>query len=585
MDDRDPQRTVLESRSYASLEQLRSKYGRTGGIAPGSTRASEFLSGGLQHPQIQTTTYVERISDEELNLVPEMDPEGMVTMSTKMVEMVTKDAGNGKWQQLATYVNSLSDQERTYLMAMADKRVREEDDEETPPSQRAKRMEYPAIAYKSSGDPSLDIPDFVGQSRAGGAAGVPQNLGDTSRASMPNQSKNASLPHNTSFPQSSPEASTIPRRTQGPENTFTQPLAQPFIPNPFYDIPANQYQPQFIPTAAIPKSKKNRKNPEPKLKRHIKMMRGQDPWDPVESLRRLPVVGLDFGSLFDMAPEARIAVGKALQMEKPLEARAQKQKEQTKQNTPDAPVNSVGMEQRITTDREGGTVPSNEKGVLQEPTCHIMNFHIIGEIWGKGYRNGRAYEVGQVLIDGGAVVNLMPEGVANRLGLELRANDDIVIRTATDETRPIHQCINFDLDIAGVVAYIRAYVIDIPQLYSLLLGRRWLYQVWAFGNYAAHSYTIYDSTESPHKVYPIGSGKRTFLLEIMLNPYKQLPHTDLTDIEKEEIHLRTGKIEAIINRIVSEAELQSRSWGLEEDSELEGESSDEEEEEKQGKDE
>ncbi|KAF8416120.1 hypothetical protein BGX38DRAFT_1281041 [Terfezia claveryi] len=495
-------------------EQLRSKYGRTGGIAPGSTRASEFLPGGLQHPQIQTTTYVERISDEELNLVPETDPEGMVTMSTKMVEIVMKDAGNGKWQQMAAYVNGLSDQERTYLMAMADKWVREEDDEETPPSQRAKRMEHSAMAYKSSGDPSLDVPDFVGQSRAGGAAGVPQNLGDTSRASMPNQSKNASLPHNTSFPQSSPEASTIPRRTQGPENTFTQPLAQPFIPNPFYDILANQYQPQFIPTAAIPKSKKNRKNPEPKLKRHIKMMRGQDPWDPVESLRRLPVVGLDFGSLFDMVPEARIAMGKALQMEKPLEARAQKQKEQTKQNTPDALVNSVGMEQRITTDREGGTVPSNEKGVLQEPTCHIMNFHTIGEIWGKGYGNG--------------------------LGLELRANDDIVIRTATDETRPIHQCTNFDLDIAGVVAYIRAYVIDIPQSYSLLLGRRWLYQ---------------------------------------------LPHTDLTDIEKEEIHLGTGKMDAIINRIVSEAELQSRSWGLEEDSELEGESSDEEEEEKQGKDE
>jgi len=103
-------------------------------------------------------------------------------------------------------------------------------------------------------------------------------------------------------------------------------------------------------------------------------------------------------------------------------------------------------------------------------------------------------------------VNLMPEGVARRLGLELEDNDNIVIRTATDETRPIHQCTTFDLDIAGVMVSIKVYVVDIPQSYSLLLGQHWLYQVRAFGDYSTHAYTIYDTKGLFHDVQPIDRG-------------------------------------------------------------------------------
>ena len=62
---------------------------------------------------------------------------------------------------------------------------------------------------------------------------------------------------------------------------------------------------------------KPRKKPtqEPKTKYHIKMMKDAKLWDPVDSLRCLLVVRLDFGSLFDWAPGIRIAIAKALQME------------------------------------------------------------------------------------------------------------------------------------------------------------------------------------------------------------------------------------------------------------------------------
>ncbi|RPB21111.1 hypothetical protein L211DRAFT_851840 [Terfezia boudieri ATCC MYA-4762] len=98
------------------------------------------------------------------------------------------------------------------------------------------------------------------------------------------------------------------------------PQGRPFIPDPYYAVPVQQYQPQyppvFIPTAIQPKSRKTRQPGEPKPRRHIKMMKKGTEWDPVESLRSLPVMGLDYGNLFDWSPGIRIAIGKALQMEK-----------------------------------------------------------------------------------------------------------------------------------------------------------------------------------------------------------------------------------------------------------------------------
>ena len=65
---------------------------------------------------------------------------------------------------------------------------------------------------------------------------------------------------------------------------------------------------------------------------------------------------------------------------------------------------------------------------------------------------GTGYRIGKILIDSGAVVNLMPERVAKRLGLILQENDDIVIRTAINEICSIRYCAYFYIDIADAVA-------------------------------------------------------------------------------------------------------------------------------------
>ena len=59
-----------------------------------------------------------------------------------------------------------------------------------------------------------------------------------------------------------------------------QPRWQPFIADPFFERPENQYQPQFRPSAITPKTRK-KPNHEPKPKRHIKMMREARLWERV----------------------------------------------------------------------------------------------------------------------------------------------------------------------------------------------------------------------------------------------------------------------------------------------------------------
>ncbi|KAF8446511.1 hypothetical protein BGX38DRAFT_1271106 [Terfezia claveryi] len=183
-----------------------------------------------------------------------------------------------------------------------------------------------------------------------------------------------------------------------------------------------------------------------------------------------------------------------------------------------------------------------------------------GLVWPQGWNTQTAYRIGKVLIDGSAVVNLMPEHIAKCLGLGMIENDDIVIRTATNEIRAIKHCTRFDIEIAGVVTNIRAYVIDIPQSYLLLLGRRWLYQVRVFGDYLGHTYTIYDTEGRPHEVLAARGSKLVKHPEVMLNPNKQSSQSDLTEREKEEIMLGQDKMQAIITRIVKDTNKQSDEW-------------------------
>ncbi|RPB26152.1 hypothetical protein L211DRAFT_847317 [Terfezia boudieri ATCC MYA-4762] len=283
----------------------------------------------------------------------------------------------------------------------------------------------------------------------------------------------------------------------------------------------------------------------------------------------LPVTRLDYGNLFDWVLGIRIAVGKALQMEKRDEKSKGKKRPEVVATlvVQGAESRAEGMAEReldnwkLSMGREliwRSQIEGGDYGILKKPTIRIMNFHTEGMVWPHGWKRDSAYRIGRILIDGRAVVNLMPVGMARRLGLQLKNNDDILIRMATNEIRAIEHCTQFDIEIAGVVAGIRAYVIDIPQSYALLLGRRWLYHVRAFGNYAGSTYIIYDAEGRPHEVMASKDSRLNHYPEILLNPNRKTRQLELTAREEAEITLDYDKMQAIISRVVEDTKEQDQ---------------------------
>lgn len=474
---------------------------RTDGLIPPAIQPAPAAA-----RKVQPVSMVEHLSDEDLGLVG-TDPKGDMLMSAHMVEVVQNTRPQSKGIRLSEHWKNLSQDNREYLIAMVEKRNIEE-------------TSHPEVAPTSKPRLNPRLNPGIGNRPRG------TNQQDEDIVMSDDQDSD----------------------TQ--ENS--DPRAQPFIPDPFYNDPANQHQPQFMPSASLPKKRKTKTPKVPKAKYHIKMMKGVPIWDPVDSLRKLPVVGLDYGNLFDLAPSVRIAVGKAFQMDKPalpLPARGGKP-------AASMPVRALDVEPKFSAKISR---PNNklQGGVLAEPQGPVYNFHAVGKVWSGGYANGIPYEIGKILIDGGAVVNLMPQRVAKRLGLKLYVNDDIVIRTATDEVRPIHQCTYFNIEIGQVPASVKVYVIDIPQSYSLLLGRRWLYQVRAIGDYENQKYTIYDSLGTPRVISPSAEPNRVDKTpEVILNPDKKMPVTELTEREQEELSLGSKRMNAIINRLVVDAKAQ-----------------------------
>ena len=350
----------------------------------------------------------------------------------------------------------------------------------------------------------------------------------------------------------------IPSKEQRPMTDDIPPVqeGQPFVPDPYFADPA--LYSRFVPTATVPKTRKKRSPPKPK--RHIKMMQGLNEWNPVEMLRNIQVTGLDLPNLMNISPTVRMAIAKALQLEP----------DATKRKKPRAKGPSgrvVDLLEELDTYAVSGVRDQLKgviHGVLPEPKIKFFNFHTDGEIItypSQGRERKKCY-LDKILIDGGAVVNSMPEEVAKKLGLSLTDNNDILIRTATNEVRSVKYCTTCDVCIAGVTATITVYVLDIPQSYSLLLGRRWLYQVRAIGDYAAHSYTIYDASREPHQMSStvrVGSKRGP---DVMVNPeVKPRPGGDLglTEQEKEEIEGQE-RMQALIDKLTKEAHAQLKEY-------------------------
>ena len=429
--------TVLSREEQDKLRASRSRYPGysyyPGGPPP--PVPAPVLSSNTSPMVPQPVAYVE-VTDEELGLDQETDPAGTMMIATQSVDII-EESTQVKSEQMRSYISGLTDEERSCLslclVALAEKRARNENENElaevAPQTQRQK----------------------VGQQTIPGTGSF-----QIQPPPAPISASRVQVPASASA-QQMPTQATVPRATTAPRVAAPPTLPHegaPFIPDPRFEDPTTWST--FVPSAAVPKNRGRRQQKkEPKAKKHIKMMKGKLEWDPVEALRNTPVVGLDFGNLLDMSPSTRVLVGKALQYSKEAaqnsvmtvgyggeelgiinavqEGNAQRRYARGDGEKIEAPYRVVnthegkekregvmdGVLQECTTQGWREKVEGAVDGVLQEPTHHIINFHTGGTVWSSGLGKGIAYRIGKILIDGGAVVNLMPERTARSLGLQL----------------------------------------------------------------------------------------------------------------------------------------------------------------------
>ena len=172
---------------------------------------------------IQPVAYVD-VTNEELGVIYSTDPVGTMMMSTKLVEVVQEEVKMvelAKQKKLAmrmeAIMDSFSEEKRACLVAMADKRNRSIDEELSQaglPLQRFCTEASLAYAPRREQQPVQQQP-----SPQQAVQQQPSPLQPIQQPLVP------------------------PKEPQANLNVYYQPQGRPFIPDPFFERPENQYQP------------------------------------------------------------------------------------------------------------------------------------------------------------------------------------------------------------------------------------------------------------------------------------------------------------------------------------------------------
>jgi len=205
-------------------------------------------------------------------------------------------------------------------------------------------------------------------------------------------------------------------------------------------------------------------------------MAGRERFDFVGAFRDAPVVGLNWGSFFDLAPAVKKDICHLLVQERAKGLERAKGKNKGKKVAGNVGIVETPGEEEvasIATDRGLG---------------NVTNFYTKGIIRTKG----GTYRISRILVDAGSVVNLMPIHLLRLIGAKRQKAGGMVIRTATNALAKVAFCADIRIAIAEVACDLRVYALpeEYKPTYPLLLSRRWLQAVKAKGDYASGQYYI-----------------------------------------------------------------------------------------------
>ena len=99
-------------------------------------------------------------------------------------------------------------------------------------------------------------------------------------------------------------------------------------------------------------------------------------------------------------------------------------------------------------------------------------------------------EIPDVLVNGGAMIDLIAKDVVDKLQLEKHPVHNLGMRLADDSLVPLESYVWLDVNVEGVVAKVRAYVMPVTVTYRILLSRRWLKRMKGVEHHATNTLII-----------------------------------------------------------------------------------------------
>ena len=190
-------------------------------------------------------------------------------------------------------------------------------------------------------------------------------------------------------------------------------------------------------------------------------MKGQEPYNIEKALGTIKPE-ITFPQLLDVSPRLRRELALLLRSSQP---RARKRKEAGEGATPTA--RQVKGPLRMTKGAEDSEVE-----------CLYIT------AWCNGI------EISNVLIDGGAMIKLISKELVSRLRLIKHPVKDLGIRLADDSLVRLQHYVWMDLNVEGIVARVRAFIMPVKETYQVLLSRRWLKRMKGVEDHRDNTLTI-----------------------------------------------------------------------------------------------
>ncbi|KAI9852295.1 MAG: hypothetical protein M1838_001183 [Thelocarpon superellum] len=216
----------------------------------------------------------------------------------------------------------------------------------------------------------------------------------------------------------------------------------------------------------------------------INLAKGKDRFS-IDAFLHETMITIPVYQFLDRSPQARAQVARALQSSQP-----------TRRGRKKAVVASAAL--------EAPTIMAEAFEDDKPTTCLYVTAWIGDE------------PIHRTLVDTGAVVELVSPHLVRRLpNIKVHEmNEEWFVRLANDSTATIREYVWLPVNVAGVLAQVKAFLIGGNETFELLLSKKWMYRVRAVENHGAGTLSI-QGTNGHQRTVTAAVGEESPITELI----------------------------------------------------------------------